>query len=63
MRSSNPVFSRTEGFNGAAPVGFDGFVSREGFYWLTLAIVMVLFVLARGFIKSPMGTAIVSARG
>jgi len=23
MRSSNPVFSRTEGFNGAAPVGFD----------------------------------------
>jgi uncharacterized YccA/Bax inhibitor family protein len=23
MRSSNPVFSRTDGFNGAAPVGFD----------------------------------------
>jgi uncharacterized YccA/Bax inhibitor family protein len=23
MRSSNPVFSRTEGFNGSAPVGFD----------------------------------------
>jgi uncharacterized YccA/Bax inhibitor family protein len=23
MRSSNPVFSRTDGFNGSAPVGFD----------------------------------------
>jgi branched-chain amino acid transport system permease protein len=46
----------------AGPFGFTGFASRDGFYWLTLAIVMGLLLLARGFVRSAMGTAIVAAR-
>jgi branched-chain amino acid transport system permease protein len=44
------------------PFGFDGFVSRQGYYWLTLAVVGGLFLLARAFMRSAMGTAIVGAR-
>jgi branched-chain amino acid transport system permease protein len=44
------------------PFGFDGFVSRQGFYWLTLGVVVALALLARIFVRSPMGTAIVAAR-
>ncbi len=44
------------------PFGFSGFASRDGFYWLTLCIVMGLLLLMRGFMRSAMGTAIVAAR-
>lgn len=44
------------------PFGFEGFVSREGFYWLTLAVVVALLLLMRAFMRSAMGTAIVAAR-
>lgn len=46
----------------AGPWGFDYFGSRDGFYWLVLVIVMGMFFLARGFLKSPMGTAILATR-
>lgn len=46
----------------AGPWGIDFFASRDGFYWLVLAIVIGLFFLTRGFLKSPMGTAIVATR-
>ena len=44
------------------PFGFEGFVSREGFYWLTLTVVVGVLLLARAFMRSAMGTAIVAAR-
>jgi branched-chain amino acid transport system permease protein len=44
------------------PFGFDGFVSREGFYWLTLAVVVVLLLVTRAFMRSALGTAIVAGR-
>jgi len=44
------------------PFGFEGFVSREGFYWLTLVVVVAALLLARAFMRSAMGTAIVGAR-
>ncbi|MCO5396620.1 branched-chain amino acid ABC transporter permease [Ralstonia soli] len=44
------------------PLGLEGFASREGFYWLALGITVALFLLAREFVRSPLGTAIVGAR-
>jgi len=60
------VTGGSDGLSGFArnpgPFGFDGFVSREGFYWLTLAVVVGLLLLTRAFMRSAMGTAIVAAR-
>jgi branched-chain amino acid transport system permease protein len=44
------------------PFGFDGFASREGFYWLTLGVVVLLLLVTRAFMRSAMGTAIVAGR-
>lgn len=44
------------------PWGLDYLASRDGFYWLVLAIVFGLFMLTREFLRSPMGTAVVAAR-
>lgn len=44
------------------PFGFEGAVSRDGFYWLTLSVVVGMFLLARGFVNSPIGKAIVGVR-
>ena len=56
----------SDGLSGFArnpgPFGFQGFVSREGFYWLTLALVVAVLLIARAFMRSAMGTAIVAAR-
>lgn len=56
----------SDGLSGFArnpgPFGFEGFVSREGFYWLTLAVVVAALLLTRAFMRSAMGTAIVAAR-
>jgi branched-chain amino acid transport system permease protein len=46
----------------AGPLGFDGFASHNGFYWLVLFVVLAMYWLAKGFMKSAMGTAIVAAR-
>jgi branched-chain amino acid transport system permease protein len=56
----------SDGLSGFArnpgPFGFEGFVSREGFYWLTLGVLVALLLLMRAFMRSAMGTAIVAAR-
>jgi branched-chain amino acid transport system permease protein len=56
----------SDGLSGFArnpgPFGLDAFVSRDGFYWMTLIIVVALLYLTRAFVKSPVGTAIVAAR-
>jgi branched-chain amino acid transport system permease protein len=56
----------SDGLSGFArnpgPFGFDGFVSREGYYWFALAIIVALLLVTRAFMRSAMGTAIVAAR-
>lgn len=44
------------------PWGFHGLASRDGYYWFTLAIVATMFLLARDFVRSPMGAAIAGVR-
>lgn len=46
----------------AGPGGFSGFASREGYYWLTAVVVIGVLLLTLNFVKSPLGTAILSAR-
>lgn len=62
----NTVTGGSDGLTGfarnAGPLGFDGFVSRDGFFWFVLAVVILMLVLARGFIRSAMGTAIIAVR-
>ncbi|MGJ7491535.1 branched-chain amino acid ABC transporter permease [Variovorax sp. ZT4R33] len=62
----NTITGGSDGLTGfarnAGPFGFEGFVSRNGYFWLVLAVVFAMYWLALGFMKSPMGTAIVSVR-
>jgi len=62
----NSVTGGSDGLTGfvrnAGPFGFEGFVSREGFYWLALIVVAGLFFVAKGFVRSALGTAIVAVR-
>jgi len=46
----------------AGPFGFEGFASKQGFYWMALLVVVALYLLTRAFMRSAMGTAIVAAR-
>ncbi|MFC6950474.1 branched-chain amino acid ABC transporter permease [Paraburkholderia dipogonis] len=62
----NTLTGGSDGLTGFArnpgPFGLDAFVSRNGFFWLVLAVVVVMLFVARGFIGSAMGTAIVAVR-
>ena len=62
----NTVTGGSDGLSGLTrnigPFGFSGFTSRNGYYWLTLAIVVVVLLIVQSFARSPMGTAIVAVR-
>jgi branched-chain amino acid transport system permease protein len=62
----NTVTGGSDGLTGLVrnpgPWNFSGFESREGYYWLTLAVVVGATLLALSFVRSPMGTAIVAVR-
>ena len=62
----NAVTGGSDGLTGLqrlpGPWGFNGLESREGYYWFVLAAVTLMFLLARAFVRSPMGTAIVGVR-
>ncbi|MGO4567110.1 branched-chain amino acid ABC transporter permease [Rhizobium sp. 2YAF20] len=60
------VTGGSDGLSGLArnpgPFELNWFTSREGYFWLTLAIVVVLFLVSHNFVRSPLGTAIVAVR-
>jgi branched-chain amino acid transport system permease protein len=62
----NTVTGGSDGITGLVrnpgPWGLSGLESREAYYWLTLAVVVGATLLALSFVRSPMGTAIVSVR-
>ncbi len=62
----NGVTGGSDGLTGLArlpgPWGFNGLETQNGYYWFVLAVVTLAFLFARGFVRSPMGTAIVGVR-
>ena len=62
----NSLTGGSDGLTGftrnAGPFGFEGFVSRDGYFWLVLTVVFTMYWLARGFMNSAMGRAIVAVR-
>lgn len=62
----NTLTGGSDGLTGfarnAGPFGFEGFMSRDGFFWLVLIVVFAMYWLARGFMNSAMGRAIVGVR-
>lgn len=62
----NSVTGGSDGIAGLArnpgPFGLAGLESTEAFYLFTLAVVVGFALLAIGFVRSPMGTAIVAVR-
>ncbi|WFU79227.1 branched-chain amino acid ABC transporter permease [Bradyrhizobium sp. CIAT3101] len=62
----NAVTGGSDGISGLirnpGPWGFAGLESRDGYYWLTVTLVVGTAWLASRFVRSPMGTAIVAVR-
>ncbi|MDM0065251.1 branched-chain amino acid ABC transporter permease [Variovorax sp. J31P207] len=62
----NTLTGGSDGLTGfarnAGPFGFEGFVSRDGYFWLVLVVVFATYWLTRGFMNSAMGRAIVAVR-
>lgn len=62
----NTLTGGSDGLTGfarnAGPFAFEGFLSRDGFFWLVLIVVFTMYWLARGFMNSAMGRAIVGVR-